>query len=127
SAQSQSTGTEIGQPKSLAKDFRLPNHVKPALYKVELEPNFDDDTFNGSIRITVSVLTTTNTIVLDKYELTIMCMKAYYVDDSVRCKGKFELSIGSENFGPLAKTSMTLEGICRLVKFLKNSVLCSMP
>ncbi|KAK9730668.1 Peptidase M1 N-terminal domain [Popillia japonica] len=71
SAQSPLARTEIGQPKSLAADYLLPSNIKPSLYEVELEPNFDAATFNGSIRITVSVVATTNAIVLHTYQLTV--------------------------------------------------------
>lgn len=71
SAQSPLAHTEIGQSKSLAKDYLLPSHVKPSLYQVKLEPNFDFDIFNGSVRITISVVTTTNAVVLHTHQLTI--------------------------------------------------------
>ncbi|GJQ83174.1 hypothetical protein Trydic_g18201 [Trypoxylus dichotomus] len=63
--------TEIAQSKSAAADYLLPGNLKPSLYEIELEPDFDTATFNGSIRITVSVSETTSVVVLHTNELTV--------------------------------------------------------
>lgn len=61
----------IGESKSIAADYLLPANLKPSLYTIELEPNFDTDTFNGSTRIRIFSYARTNQIVLHTYQLTI--------------------------------------------------------
>lgn len=45
-------------------EFRLPRHVKPLQYFLELEPNFSNDTFNGSLIIEFIVTEASNNVTL---------------------------------------------------------------
>lgn len=62
---------EIANPKSTSDFYRLPTNVRPILYQLEMEPDFDTETFNGSVKITLSITASTNDIVLHSYLLDI--------------------------------------------------------
>lgn len=56
---------------SVYQDYRLPKHVTPLQYYLELEPNFPDKVFNGSVTIELKVLEQSDNITLHGKELTI--------------------------------------------------------
>ncbi|KAK9737306.1 Peptidase M1 N-terminal domain [Popillia japonica] len=72
----------VSQSRSLAEDYLLPGNVIPSLYELVLEPDFETDTFNGSVRISVTIASTTNTIVLHADELDIDESSISLLDES---------------------------------------------
>lgn len=58
-------------PKSSSEDYLLPTNIRPNHYTIELEPNFETDTFTGSVTIDFTVVTATRNIVFHKRELEI--------------------------------------------------------
>lgn len=72
----------ISQSRSLAEDYLLPGNVVPSLYELVLEPDFDTDTFNGSVRISVTIVSTTNTIILHANQLDIDESSISLLDES---------------------------------------------
>lgn len=53
-------------------DPRLPTHVVPSRYELELEPDLDAASFRGSVRIDVEILDATDEIVCHAAELDIL-------------------------------------------------------
>lgn len=51
--------------------YRLPRHVVPKHYSIELEPDLNDGSFDGRVVIELEVITETDTIVLNAAELEI--------------------------------------------------------
>lgn len=51
--------------------FRLPKHIEPEQYYIELEPDFKNAVFNGSVRIEFSVKEESNNITLHAKQLEI--------------------------------------------------------
>ena len=51
--------------------FRLPRHVVPSHYDIQLEPDLETFTFTGSVGIDVDVITATSKISLNAAEIDI--------------------------------------------------------
>lgn len=62
---------KIASPKSESADYRLPNNLTVSLYQLVVEPDFVTDTFNGSVSVSFTTWTTTDSIVLHTHELNI--------------------------------------------------------
>lgn len=60
----------VASPKSSSQDYLLPNDIQPNHYILELEPDFENDVFNGSVSIEFTVKTTTKNISFHRKELT---------------------------------------------------------
>lgn len=63
--------SRIAVTKTSAVDYKLPTHIVPQHYTIELEPNFNTDTFNGSVTIEFTVASESNNITLHTRELQI--------------------------------------------------------
>ena len=50
---------------------RLPRHILPVHYELELEPDLDNASFVGEVRITLDIVSETDTVVLNAAELEI--------------------------------------------------------
>lgn len=61
----------IASPKSNSEDYLLPTSIRPNHYTIELEPDFENDVFNGSVAIEFTVLEATNRIYFHARELQI--------------------------------------------------------
>lgn len=87
---SQSTKNEVN-------DFRLPEHIQPEHYFLLLEPNFENDTFNGTVTLEFTVVEETQNITLHAYQLEIDESKIS-LDDSTITLSKASQSEGDDNF-----------------------------
>lgn len=63
-------------------DPRLPTHVVPSRYQLELEPDIDSATFLGSVTIEVEILETTDEIVCNAAELDVKSASVVLTDGS---------------------------------------------
>lgn len=61
----------IASPKTSGEDYRLPTDIRPDHYTIELEPDFETDTFTGSVKIDFTVISATRTFYFHKRELDI--------------------------------------------------------
>lgn len=61
----------IAAPSSSSADYLLPTNVQPEQYFIELEPDFEKDTFNGSVRIDFVVLDATREFYFHRKDLNI--------------------------------------------------------
>lgn len=63
--------TTIASPKSSSEDYLLPTDNIPNHYTIELEPDFENDVFNGSVSIEFTVINTTRYFYFHRRELVI--------------------------------------------------------
>lgn len=57
--------------------FRLPNYIIPLHYDLLLHPNIQNDTFTGSVNITVNVTRPTSVFVVHAYRLAVTDSKVF--------------------------------------------------
>lgn len=55
---------DLAAAHSLIPDTRLPGNVQPNCYTLDVRPNFEDNVFGGNVKINVSVVEDTETILL---------------------------------------------------------------
>lgn len=61
----------IASPRSSSEDYLLPTDITPDHYTIELEPDFENDVFSGSVSIEFTVITTTRDFYFHRRELQI--------------------------------------------------------
>ena len=76
-------------------DPRLPSHVVPSRYQLELEPDLDAATFFGSVVIDVEILEATDEIVCNAAELEISSA-SIQLGDGTRIAPEHHLDAGTE-------------------------------
>ncbi|MXW60978.1 MAG: M1 family metallopeptidase [Acidimicrobiaceae bacterium] len=76
-------------------DPRLPTHVVPSRYQIELEPDLDSATFFGSVAIDVEILEATDEIVCNAVELDIKSVSIVPADGS-RITPEYHLNTDTE-------------------------------
>ena len=59
------------RPVTQQNPHRLPRHILPVHYELELEPDLDNASFVGEVRITLDIVSETDTVVLNAAELEI--------------------------------------------------------
>lgn len=57
------------------KSIRLPSHISPIHYKIEIKPDLESSTFSGSEVITIKILADTNSITLHSKDIDIETVK----------------------------------------------------
>lgn len=61
----------VASPKSSSEDYLLPTDIRPDHYTIELEPDFENDVFTGSVIIEFTVISATKYLYFHKRELEI--------------------------------------------------------
>lgn len=69
----------VASPKTLTSDYILPRLIEPIQYTIEIEPDFEAESFVGSVAIAFVTVQTTNTIVLHGRDLKIRNESDYVV------------------------------------------------
>lgn len=59
----------VASPKSSSEDYLLPTDIVPNHYNIELEPDFENDVFNGSVSIEFTVINATRYFYFHRREL----------------------------------------------------------
>ena len=59
------------RPVTQQNPHRLPRHILPVHYELELEPDLDNASFVGEVSITLDIVSETDTVVLNAAELEI--------------------------------------------------------
>lgn len=75
--------SSIAHTRADGVDYRLPTYVKPVHYEITLEPNFENFTFSGYVKIEVEVLEATNNIILHANELNVTYLAVVTPSDYV--------------------------------------------
>lgn len=83
---------DLSQEKKLISESRLPQDLVPNSYKLDLHPNFQDNTFHGRVLINATVLKWTNEIQLhsqvdmqiDTHDVLVRRTNSAYVEDGRR-------------------------------------------
>lgn len=61
----------IAAPKTNSEDYLLPTDLRPDHYTIELEPDFENDVFSGSVSIEFTVISATRNFYFHRKELEI--------------------------------------------------------
>lgn len=67
-----SNSPKVSGPEDQLDPYRLPRHIVPHRYEIELEPQLAEATFAGQVTITAEVMSSTRMIVLNSKDLEII-------------------------------------------------------